>query len=92
VLLVAPSGFGKTSLLAEWATTIGTQVAWLSCDETDGSRRTSGPGSPPASLPGLPTRDASRQTPGALHRVPLVMKGTAAGRAGVLSPEPPGAG
>jgi LuxR family maltose regulon positive regulatory protein len=36
VLLVAPSGFGKTSLLAEWATTTGAQVAWLSCDETDG--------------------------------------------------------
>ena len=36
VLLVAPSGFGKTSLLAEWATTTDTQVAWLSCDESDG--------------------------------------------------------
>ena len=36
VLLVAPSGFGKTSLLAEWATTTDAQVAWLSCDETDG--------------------------------------------------------
>jgi LuxR family maltose regulon positive regulatory protein len=36
VLLVAPSGFGKTSLLAEWATTTGAQVAWLFCDETDG--------------------------------------------------------
>ena len=34
VLLVAPSGFGKTSLLAEWATTTDTQVAWLSCDES----------------------------------------------------------
>jgi ATP/maltotriose-dependent transcriptional regulator MalT len=34
VLLVAPSGFGKTSLLAHWATTTDTQVAWLSCDET----------------------------------------------------------
>ena len=34
--LVAPSGFGKTSLLAEWATTTDAQVAWLSCDETDG--------------------------------------------------------
>jgi LuxR family transcriptional regulator, maltose regulon positive regulatory protein len=34
VLLVAPSGFGKTSLLAEWATTTDAQVAWLSCDET----------------------------------------------------------
>jgi LuxR family maltose regulon positive regulatory protein len=36
VLLVAPSGFGKTSLLAEWATTTEAQVAWLSCDESDG--------------------------------------------------------
>ena len=36
VLLVAPSGFGKTSLLAEWATTTGAQVAWLSCDESCG--------------------------------------------------------
>ncbi len=36
VLLAAPSGFGKTSLLAEWATTTDTQVAWLSCDESDG--------------------------------------------------------
>ncbi len=35
VLLVAPSGFGKTSLLAEWATTTEAQVAWLSCDEGD---------------------------------------------------------
>jgi len=36
VLLVAPSGFGKTSLLAQWAATTGAQVAWLSCDETCG--------------------------------------------------------
>jgi ATP/maltotriose-dependent transcriptional regulator MalT len=36
VLVVAPSGFGKTSLLAQWATTTGAQVAWLSCDETGG--------------------------------------------------------
>ena len=36
VLVVAPSGFGKTSLLAEWAITTNTQVAWLSCEETDG--------------------------------------------------------
>ena len=35
VLVVAPSGFGKTSLLTEWATTTGAQVAWLSCDETE---------------------------------------------------------
>jgi LuxR family maltose regulon positive regulatory protein len=36
VLLVAPSGFGKTSLLAQWAATTDAQVAWLSCDEADG--------------------------------------------------------
>ena len=36
VLLVAPSGFGKTSLLGQWATTTEAQVAWLSCDEGDG--------------------------------------------------------
>ena len=36
VLLVAPSGFGKTSVLAEWAITTSVQVAWLSCDESDG--------------------------------------------------------
>ena len=36
VLVVAPSGFGKTILLAEWATTTGVQVAWLSCDESCG--------------------------------------------------------
>ena len=36
VLLVAPSGFGKTSLLGQWATTTDAQVAWLSCEESDG--------------------------------------------------------
>ncbi len=36
VLLVASSGFGKTSLLADWATTTDAQVAWLSCEEADG--------------------------------------------------------
>ena len=36
VLLVAPSGFGKTDLLAQWATTTDAQVAWLSCEESDG--------------------------------------------------------
>ena len=44
VLVVAPSGFGKTSLLAQWATMTDAQVAWLSCDETAGTRRSSGPG------------------------------------------------
>src|SRR5580704_16209187 len=36
VLLVAPSGFGKTSLLEQWAATTDAQVAWLSCDESCG--------------------------------------------------------
>src|SRR4249919_1441339 len=36
ILVVAPSGFGKTSLLAEWATTTDAQVCWLSCEESDG--------------------------------------------------------
>ena len=36
MLLVAPSGFGKTSLLEQWATTTGAQVAWVSCDESCG--------------------------------------------------------
>ena len=36
VLVVAPSGFGKTSLLAQWATMTGAQVAWLSCNEACG--------------------------------------------------------
>ena len=40
VLLVAPSGFGKTSLLQQWATTTGAQVAWLSCDEACGEPAT----------------------------------------------------
>ncbi len=36
VLVVAPSGFGKTILLAQWATTTDAQVAWLSCDDSCG--------------------------------------------------------
>ena len=31
----APAGFGKTALLAEWASTAGRPVAWLSLDEED---------------------------------------------------------
>jgi ATP/maltotriose-dependent transcriptional regulator MalT len=31
----APAGFGKTALLAEWASTAGRPVAWLSLDEGD---------------------------------------------------------
>jgi len=31
VLVVASSGFGKTSLIEQWAITTGAQVTWLSC-------------------------------------------------------------
>lgn len=35
-LVTAPPGFGKTTLLAEWATSaVGQPVAWLSLDEND---------------------------------------------------------
>src|SRR5262245_11153556 len=34
-LVAAPAGFGKTSLLAEWARTGRHRVAWLSVDAAD---------------------------------------------------------
>ena len=34
--MAAPAGFGKTTTLAEWATTTDAGVAWLSCDPSDG--------------------------------------------------------
>jgi len=34
-LLSAPAGFGKTTLMAQWAREAGTPVAWLSLDEGD---------------------------------------------------------
>ncbi len=34
-LVVTPAGFGKTTVLAEWAKTTDAEVAWLSCDQAD---------------------------------------------------------
>ena len=34
-LISAPAGFGKSTLLSEWATGCGRPVAWLSLDEDD---------------------------------------------------------
>ena len=34
-LIVAPAGFGKTTVLAEWARTTTASIAWLSCDAAD---------------------------------------------------------
>jgi len=33
--VAAPPGYGKTTLLAQWAERIGSRVAWLSCDRGD---------------------------------------------------------
>lgn len=38
-LVVAPAGFGKTTLLVEWARQQTVSVAWLTVDETDRSLR-----------------------------------------------------
>lgn len=38
-LVSAPAGFGKTTLLGEWATSCGCSVAWLSLDEEDNDPR-----------------------------------------------------
>ena len=35
ISVVAPPGYGKTTLLAQWATRISTPVAWVSCDDAD---------------------------------------------------------
>lgn len=35
ILISAPAGFGKSTLMSEWARTIGKPVAWLSLDEND---------------------------------------------------------
>jgi len=33
--VIAPPGYGKTTLLAQWAERIGSRAAWLSCDDGD---------------------------------------------------------
>jgi LuxR family maltose regulon positive regulatory protein len=38
-LVSAPAGFGKTTLVSEWAAGSGRPVAWLSLDEADGDPR-----------------------------------------------------
>ena len=35
VTVVAPPGYGKTTLLAQWAERVGPRVAWVSCDDGD---------------------------------------------------------
>ena len=35
ITVVAPPGYGKTTLLAQWAERIGPHVAWVSCDDGD---------------------------------------------------------
>jgi LuxR family transcriptional regulator, maltose regulon positive regulatory protein len=35
ITVVAPPGYGKTTLLAQWAKQSGSRVAWLSCDDAD---------------------------------------------------------
>jgi LuxR family transcriptional regulator, maltose regulon positive regulatory protein len=35
ITVVAPPGYGKTTLMAQWAEQIESRLAWLSCDEGD---------------------------------------------------------
>ena len=35
IAVVAPPGYGKTTLLAQWAERVGPRVAWISCDDSD---------------------------------------------------------
>jgi LuxR family maltose regulon positive regulatory protein len=35
ITVAAPPGYGKTTLMAQWAERIGSRVAWLSCDDGD---------------------------------------------------------
>lgn len=34
-LVIAPAGYGKSTLLSEWAMTIDRQISWISLDESD---------------------------------------------------------
>jgi LuxR family transcriptional regulator, maltose regulon positive regulatory protein len=35
ITVVAPPGYGKTTLMAQWAERLGPRVAWVSCDDGD---------------------------------------------------------
>jgi LuxR family transcriptional regulator, maltose regulon positive regulatory protein len=35
ITVIAPPGYGKTTLMAQWAQRLGPRVAWLSCDDAD---------------------------------------------------------
>ncbi|MGH8834634.1 MAG: LuxR C-terminal-related transcriptional regulator, partial [Actinomycetes bacterium] len=35
ITVVAPPGYGKTTLLAQWAERLGPRVAWVSCERSD---------------------------------------------------------
>ena len=35
ISVVAPPGYGKTTLLAQWAERLGPRVAWVSCERAD---------------------------------------------------------
>ena len=35
ITATAPPGYGKTTLMAQWAERLGSRVAWLSCDDAD---------------------------------------------------------
>jgi hypothetical protein len=58
ILVCTPAGFGKTTLLAEWARTGHRPVAWLSLDPGDNDPAGSGATPPPPwtrSNPGWPS-------------------------------------
>ena len=87
VLVDAPAGFGKTTLLAQWqATAVGDRVAWVALDQGDNdptsfwvyvveALRTVEPGVGAAALAGLgrPTADLQREVlPGLLNELSTV--------------------